>query len=111
VIVLKGSRKNVSDMIALDHVCHVHVNILGKTLERATSFVTSAFDCFFWSSRSDWSRIAITLRRMRRLEMNVSLCAEGRESSLVIYLFREESSIETVVLALLSVQILYLLCC
>jgi len=36
------------------------------------------------------------LRQMRRLEMNVCLCAEGRESSLVICLSREESSIETV---------------
>jgi len=33
-------------MVALDRVCHAYVNRLDKILERATSFVTSIFDCF-----------------------------------------------------------------
>jgi len=64
-------------MVALDRVCHAHGCRLDKTLERATSFVTSAFNC---SCCPDWTRAAITHRRIRRLGMNVSFRAERSES-------------------------------
>jgi len=101
VIVLKASRKKDADMIALDRVCHAHVNRLDKTSERVTSFININVRLFnFWWSRSDRTRTAITHRRMRRLGMNVSLRRKR---------VREERSNGTVVLALLNVQTLYLL--
>jgi len=59
-------------------VCHAHVNRLDRILEGATSFVTLAlaFNAFLSPRCVDWTRAAITHRRM----MNVSFCAEGSES-------------------------------
>jgi len=71
-------------MIALDRVCHAHVNRLGKT-RKGHVIRNFTFDCFFFFG---WTGTAITHRRDERFP----------------FVQREESSNETVVPALLNVQ-------
>jgi len=81
-------------MVTLDSVRGSHAcNSLAGFRQRASSFVTLAFVCFVVMRSCDWSRAAN--RRLRRMGMNVSLCAKEAR-------VREESSKRTVVLALLE---------
>jgi len=84
-------------------VCHAHVNRLDRILEGATSFVTLAlaFNAFLLPRCLDWTRAAITHRRM----MNVSFCAEGSESEKRVGTRRLYLSIQTVVsITLLTIK-------
>jgi len=83
-IVVKSSRKEDS---IYGHwtvcVCHAHVNRLDGFRQRATSFVI-VIRLFLLSrcpGHADWTRAAITHRRIRR--MNASLCAKRREFDFV----------------------------